>query len=365
VVRLGAFGDVVRTLPAVWALRRHLPETRLAWLVEPGAAPLLERLPWLDEVISFPRPDLERALAEWRGGRLVGRADRFRRALRGRGFDTAVDFHGILKSAVLTRWSGAGRRIGLARPDAREGAATFYNEHLRLGAAPRPRWDRNAALAGVLGACVDDEPIPGLHPEAEAEAEVETEAARRGGHALLHPGSSPSTPYKRYPVEHLARVARQLAAELGAPCAVSCGADTEERAAAAALVAAAGGAARLAETGGAVGRLIGELASARVVVSGDTGPLHLASLVGTPVVQILGPTDPIQNEPWPGTPWARAHLPLPCSPCRRGCAEAPCLALLPPADVIAATHRVLAESARGVSSRRSPAPQSDWAMAAL
>jgi ADP-heptose:LPS heptosyltransferase len=92
--------------------------------------------------------------------------------------------------------------------------------------------------------------------------------------------------------------------------------------------------------------LIDVLAEARVCVGGDTGPLHLASLLGTPVVQILGPTHPVQNEPWPGTPSARAHLPLPCSPCRRGCDAAPCMQQLPASDVIVAARRVLAESSR-------------------
>ncbi len=334
VVRLGAFGDVVRTLPAAFALRRRLPGARLAWLVEPGSAPLLERLPWLDEVLVFPRSELEAALARWRAGALLGRGLDVRRTLRDRGFDCVVDFHGILKSGVLTRCTGAGRRVGLAPAHVREGAAFFYTEHVRPPVDPCSRWARNAALAAQLGASVDATPIPGLAPSDTAQP--------RGRHAVLHPGSSAGTPHKRYPVQRFAEVARVLARELGAPCVVTCGPDPVERARARALVERAGDAAQVAETGGDVGALISQLSSARVVVSGDTGPLHLASLLGTPVVQILGPTHPVQNEPWPHTPWARAHLPLPCSPCRRGCDAAPCMELLPVADIVDAARRALA-----------------------
>ncbi len=344
-MRLGAFGDVVRTLPAAFALRRHLPEAHLAWLVEPASAALLERLPWLDEVIVFPRAELEAALAGMRVGALVGGVRGARQRLRGRAFDCVVDFHGILKSGVLARFTGAPRRIGLTSPAAREGAARFYTEHVRPAEEPCSRFARNAALASALGAEVDARPIPGLVDEQVAP----------GAHALLHPGSSPGTPYKRWPIDRWAALARTLAHELGAPCAVTCGAGDAERTHAEALVRKAEGAARLVPTGGDVAALIDALASARVVVSGDTGPLHLASLVGTPVVQILGPTHPVQNEPWAGTPWARAHLPLPCSPCRRGCDEAPCMGLLPVSDVVDAVRRVR-DAVRPVRAESVPQP---------
>lgn len=335
VIRLGAFGDVVRTLPAAFALRRRHPDATLSWLVEPGAEALLARLPWLDEVRVFPRAELEALVASRSATGLLRRVGRVRRELGDASYDSVIDFHGILKSGVLARLTGAARRIGLAAPHAREGAAAFYTERVRLGEEPCTRWDRNAALAARLDARVDAAPIPGL---------VRAPAPARGAHALLHPGSSPGTPHKRYPIDRFAEVARGLAHELGVPCVVTCGADPEDRATARTLVARARDAARLVETGGEVDVLLAELASARLVVSGDTGPLHLASLCGAPVVQILGPTHPVQNEPWPHGPWARAHLPLPCSPCRRGCAAAPCMAQLPVADVLGAARRVLAAS---------------------
>jgi ADP-heptose:LPS heptosyltransferase len=354
IVRLGAFGDVVRTLPAAWALRRRHPESHLAWLVEPASAPLLRRLPWLDDVIEFPRPLLSAALAGRRAGELLRATREVRRGLREHGADCVVDFHGILKSGVLTRWTGAARRVGLGAPHAREGASFFYTERVPLASEPLPRWTRNAALAAHLGARVNDTEVPGLRRPRASDAEL--------GPAVIHAGSSRGTPYKRYPIEQLAVVARELAGMTGVACRVTAGADPEERAQAKALVEQAGGAAVGVETGHDVDALIDELAGARLCVGGDTGPLHLASLLGTPVVQIMGPTHPVQNEPWPGTPWARAHLPLPCSPCRNGCSEAPCLGMLPVADVLAAVRRVWAQAELGAWPARQAAPGPAHAM---
>jgi ADP-heptose:LPS heptosyltransferase len=95
-------------------------------------------------------------------------------------------------------------------------------------------------------------------------------------------------------------------------------------------VEASGGAARLAPPTSGFEDLAASLEAARLFVGGDSGPLHVASLVGTPVVQILGPTHPVENRPWAATPWRRVCIPVACSPCRRGCAAAHCLRVIPP-----------------------------------
>jgi ADP-heptose:LPS heptosyltransferase len=80
---------------------------------------------------------------------------------------------------------------------------------------------------------------------------------------------------------------------------------------------------------------------ARLFVGGDSGPLHIASLVGTPVVQIVGPTDPVENEPSSFSPWRRVRVPLACSPCRRGCAAVTCMKVIPHETVVEAALELL------------------------
>ena len=163
-----------------------------------------------------------------------------------------------------------------------------------------------------------------------------------GDFAVLHAGSSPATPYKRYPALQLAAVARELWSREQLPSLVTSGPDPEERALARRVVAASGGAARLAPDTTDLSELALLLAQARVAVGGDTGPLHLASLVGTPVVQLLGPTDPVENAPWRETASRQLRVPIACSPCRRGCPEATCMQRIAPAAVAEAAQELIA-----------------------
>jgi len=330
----------VRTLPAASRLRSAWPAAHLAWLVEPPAAPLLASQPWLDEVIVFPRERLARAAARGRGLEVARTLRDLVRALRARRFDLAVDFHGLARSALLARACGAPRRAGYARPAGRELSWLLATDRLRLPRRRLSRFARNDALVRFLGVPDDRRPQP-LHVDPSHQARI---AAALPGPApvVLHPGTSARTPHKRWRPEGYAAVARALSAD-GVPCVVSFG--PGERAAASAVVRASGGAARLAPETRDLPDLAALLGAARLLVGADTGPLHLASLAGTPVVQLQGPTDPVENEPWEGTPWRRVRVPVACSPCRRGCAAAPCMRILPEDAVVAAARELLAEGA--------------------
>ncbi len=341
-LRLGAVGDVVRTLPAASALRDHYADAHLAWLVEPGAQSLLEAVPWIDEVLVFPRAEL-RERAE--RGDLRGVAALFRRflqALRGGRFDTVVDFHAILKSGVLAKLSGAPRRVSYAPPFSREGAYWFATHRARLGSGKRSRFERNLGLVRYLG--IGDEPRPRPF---EVDAIAKREAWRSLGLTsgerppiVLHPGTSPGASHKRYTVPGYAEVARRLA-DRDVASIVTWGPAPGEREFAEAIVASADGAATLAPATPSLVSLAALLACSRAYVGSDTGPMHLASLVGTPVVQLMGPTDPVENEPFAGTPWRRVRVQIACNPCRRGCSAAPCMGLIQPIDVVRETLALL------------------------
>ena len=133
IIRLSALGDVVMASGLIPALRAVAPDAHLAWLVEPAGAPLLRHNPRLDEVIVLPRPEWE---ALWRARRplaLLRSVWRFRRALRERRFDWALDAQGLLKSAWCAWWSGAPRRVSLI---GREGSHRLATE--RVIPAPEP-----------------------------------------------------------------------------------------------------------------------------------------------------------------------------------------------------------------------------------
>jgi len=321
VVRLGAVGDVVRTLPAVTCLRGAYPGAHIAWLVEAPAASVVQGQPCVDEVIVFPREELVASLSRGRLRRLTSELARFLGILRGRRFDLVVDFHSLLRSSVLARLSGARRRIGYARPVGRE--LSF------LLATDRAAIDMPPAARPLLVSALD---------RARMAAQIALDAP-----VVLHPGSSAATEYKRWAPEAFAAVARSLSEKDGIPSIVTMGPCSEDLELARAVVEASEGAAKLAPETPTLRNLAAMLAVSRLCVAGDTGPLHVASLVGTPVVQLQGPTHPVENAPYTGTPWRTVRMELACSPCRRGCAAATCMRLIQPDAVLEAVRELLAE----------------------
>ncbi len=339
VIRLGAVGDVVRTLPAVRALRAAHGGAHIAWLVEPPAAGAVELLDGVDEIVVFPRGELVALLRRGRwlaaGRRLAGVA----RVLRARRFDLCLDFHSILRSAVLARLSGATRRVGLAPPFGRELSWLLATDRAVLFPRRTSRFARNAGLLAYCGV----DPAPAALPLPAPPPEPVRAALPRGCVAI-HPGSSAGTPHKRYAPADFARVARELHERDGVVSVVTCGPAPEDRALAESVARASGGAARVAPATPALRDLAALFASCRAVIGADTGPLQLAAALGTPVVQIVGPTDPVENAPHPSAPARQVSVGLPCSPCRRGCAAAPCMRV-PPGEVAAAARALLRRGA--------------------
>jgi ADP-heptose:LPS heptosyltransferase len=245
VLRLGAMGDVVRTLPAAKLLREVYPTACITWLVEPASASLLEAQPWLDEVLVFPRPLLRESLRRGHLGRASRDLRGFLRALRSKRFDLVVDFHSILKSGLLSLASGGRRRVAYARPFGREAAWLFATDLARLEPRRMSRFERNLGLVRFLGidASADGRP---LRVDGDAGASTLAALGVTIAPVVIHPGTSDATPHKRYAAKGFAAVARSLAEDPGIPTIVTAGPAESDREAAEAVVSAAEGAARLA-----------------------------------------------------------------------------------------------------------------------
>lgn len=284
VVRLGSLGDIVHTLPAVAALRRAHPGARLEWIVEAKWAPLLLGNPDVDEVIRFDRA----GLAGWRRAAARLRAGRY---------SLAVDFQGLYKSALLARLSGARERIGFARGHAREAGAAMFYTHRVAPQAARHVVERNLALAAAAGAAPGEVNFPlRVAPEAESWLEAQLAANRIRDYFVLSPGGGWRS--KLWPAERYGHLHRRLASDPrggGWRGVVNFGPGERALAEAARLVA---GEPQPLVVPLELPQLVALLARARLVVSADTGPLHLAAALGTPVVGLYGPTSPERNGPW-------------------------------------------------------------------
>lgn len=350
-IRLGALGDVVRTLPAVKALRTLYPASHLAWLVEPAAASAIAAAGCVDEMLVFPRGELVDAIRRGDVRRLarIGRA--FLGRLRARRFELVLDFHGIAKSGLLARLSGAPLRLGHRRGVAREASQLFTNRHAELPRAHVSRYERNAALVRAAGATppglmpvrIPDGPLLSPSPGAQARLAARlAECGREGatGFVLIHPGSSSKAGHKRYAPAAWSAVANRLV-EAGHEVWITAGSAASERALAADVLAGSDARVVAAPETPELDDLLALLARAGVFAACDSGPLHAASLCGVPVVQLLGPTDPVHNEPASASPWRRIHVPLPCSPCRRGCADPACMRAIAPERVVEAIRSLV------------------------
>lgn len=271
VVRLSALGDVIHAIPAVSLLRDAMPGLPIGWAVE---APYRELVDIVARVRAIPA-----SLKRWSRSPLASRRDiaSFRRSIRGYG--TAIDFQGLLKSAVIARASGAKLRYGFNRDAIREKAALlFLNRPVAVDRSQHVvEW--NIALARAIA---PHAAVPAIDFSPFAEDSSGRLEATRGAIVLL-PGAG--RPDKLWPVERF----REIAGRFGDRVLVLWGPGEEDLARAIR--------ARMAPPT-TLRELAFALKHAAVVVGSDTGPLHLAAALGTKVVGLYGPTNPRRNGPF-------------------------------------------------------------------
>ena len=281
VVRLSSLGDIVHTLPGVAALRAVAPDAQIDWLVARTWAPILEGCPVANRLILFDQAPASGVV-------------RTVRDLRANDYDTAVDFQGLYKSALLTLFSGAARRVGFDRLSAREpGAAIFYNDRVRAGGPHRVQ--KNLSLSERLGSPALAEPKFPFRVGDAAKYSVRERLAALGtaNYWVALPGGGWAG--KLWPAERYGELCLEVERRFGFRALLIGGAGEEKLAQAAISAAKAAAPIRFPTT---LPELMAVLAEARFVVGGDTGPLHLAAALGVPVVGLYGPTDAAQTGPY-------------------------------------------------------------------
>ena len=279
IVRLGALGDVVHAIPAAAAIRAALPEARIDWLVEAKHRPIVDLVTAVDGVVTLEG----RTIRAW--------ADIVSRLRRAR-YDVALDLQGLMKSAILARASGASRVAGFSIWHLREkGARPFYSETGPAEGADHVI-QKNLQLLRVVGIETSEVEFPIADVSSAAADAVRTElgAAR---YALINPGAA--WPNKQWPAARYGEVAAFLRDIRNLPSIVLWGPGEESLARS--VIEASHGAARQAPRT-SIADLVALARGASLVVSGDTGPLHIAAAVGTPAVAVFGPTNPARNGPW-------------------------------------------------------------------
>ncbi|HEX6884415.1 MAG TPA: glycosyltransferase family 9 protein [Planctomycetota bacterium] len=329
-VRLGAIGDVTNALVFAAALKEARPDVFVGWAVHPLAQPLVEGHPCVDRVHP------------WRRGGGLSEFARLVREIRGERYDVAVDLQRIQKSAWLARLAGAPRVLGYDRARTKELSWLLTRERLDARGATRHMVEHYLEFARHLGAPARA-PRHLLPPDAEAEAWAAHLVDGLGGAPVLV-NLGASKPANRWAPERFGALARALADDGRAVCFTG---GPGDRAAAERARAAAGAGPRDLVGATSLRQLVALARRARLFVGCDTGPMHLAAAVGTPVVALFGPADPARTGPF-----GPAHLVLrehpPCAPCGRKTCNQPrhaCMEDLTVERVLAAVRERLASGA--------------------
>ncbi len=334
-VRLGAVGDVIHTLPLASAIRDAFPLSKIFWAVAPGPSVLLEGNPDINQVVVVDSKS-------WTRGGVLKIPSELRRTftiLKRLGAGVAIDAQGLIKSGVIAWASGAEMRIGFEQRACREGLNVVFTTHwAKAIEGPHHVIEKNLSLLEPLGV---SRPVDGgirfpLPEQAGEGEEAEAWLRREGllsGHPLLimHPGAGWET--KRWEAGRYAALGDAWAEISGGRTLLTWGPGEEEEARRVAATMRSGAA--LAPPTG-IRQLMALIRRADVFAGGDTGPLHLAAALGVRCLALIGPTEPWRNGPW-GEGHAVLHHRLACSGCYgRTCPDIECL------DLIGADEAILA-----------------------
>ncbi len=348
VLRLSAVGDVIRTLPAVKALKEHTPSSSITWIVEEPSRAFLESQPEVDEVILFPRKRWTKGIKSLRGiWGTIGEMRGFVKNLRRRKFDVVLDFHGILKSGVLSFLSGSPKRIGYDRRSTKEGNFLFSNVKVKLLKERTSRFERNLALLRGMGLELKKLKYS-LHIPPEDRKYVASffkasSASLNRPLIAIHPGTSPKAFFKRWMPDQYAQLANRLVRELNASVLFTWG--DEELEWVEGVRKQMKEPSLLAPKTESLTQLGEVYRNCDLYIGGDTGPMHIASLMGIPAVVIYGPTDPIENEPFGNHIKVRKEVG--CNPCHEySCKRLVCIKAISADEVFKATKEILGILAR-------------------
>lgn len=280
VVRLGSLGDIVHTFPAAAALRESFPKADIVWLTHPRWKALVESSALVSEIWEVET----RSLASVRD--ILAR-------IRNKKFTAAIDYQGLWKSAALPFLGSVPCRIGFSSHSVREfGVPVLYTERVR--STKTHIADQNGELSRRAGA-QNSVALVSLRVPLEFNDGIRAllEENNIDTYVVLSPGGGWGS--KCWPAGRYGELCRRISASLGLRCIINYGPGEEELLSA---VKAASGASAPLTYNGTLRALMALLRTARCVVGGDTGPVHLAVALGTPVVALFGPTDPARNGPY-------------------------------------------------------------------
>ena len=287
IIKMSSLGDIIHALPSLYVLRKAYPDAKITWAVHPAFAGILPGKPWLDDIYLVDRKRINKP-SYWL---------QVRRDLHARHFDLVIDLQMIAKSGLISFLSGGETRIGYN--DAREGSFLFSKP------VPGPHKHSDHIIEQLLdvmrylGCPVDtiEFPLRNFDHEMETVSALLHSHGVHGSYVVLIPGTRGD--YKKWPIEYWGELAKKLADDQ--ITTVIAGAKGEMD---------MGKAIKKISPSPYTVNLMGEtnlleLAAlekmAALHISCDTGPLHIANAVHTPIIALFGPTPYDRNGPYGNT----------------------------------------------------------------
>jgi len=322
----------VQALPVLRLIKRHLPRSEIHWWIDSNLAPLLDGDPDLAGIVPFNRREAA-SPRQW------GEIWRSVRWMRDQSFDWVIDLQSLMRSGVFAWLANGSLSVGMDEP--REGARGFYDLIVRRPSYHTHAVDWYLGALPLLGVPLNWD-FAWMPARPEIGFAVREKWPVQGSRwMILQPGARWLN--KRWPAEHFAEVTRRLASSHGEFRFAVLGGQ-EDRALGGIIAGAAAG--RCLDLTGKLSlpEMVEWIRLADLMITNDTGPMHVAAALGRPVVALFGPTDPRRTGPY----WQLDHVlqqELPCLPCMSSrCRYAKpfeCLRSLPPSAVVAAVEQRL------------------------
>ncbi len=315
IVRLSAIGDVIHALPVLDALRRARPDLRIGWIVEELSAPLLDEHPQIDKLYVVPKK-------RWRGRFLrkyLSEIRPFYAQIKQDGWDAAIDLQGLTKSGLAAWWSGAPVRVGYGDSDGREINKLFTTVKVVPPNTAIHVVERNLALLRGLGIEPDMKAVGTLGFASSERDRIRAclvEAGWNGSDRLLAINPGAGWISKQYPSKHLADAAARLHYDRNWLPLIFWGPREEPLRDQIAEHLKARGVPHLVAPPTSVRELAVLISVCEAYIGGDTGPTHLAGMLGLKTVAVFGASDGARNRPWPVESAALVQRgDLDCVPC--------------------------------------------------
>lgn len=325
IVKPSSLGDIIHSLPVLYALKKRYPSADIHWVIAKGFEGILEGHPLIRKLWVIDKDTWKRVR---RVHSSVSEIRRLAAGLRNERYDCVVDLQGLLRSAVIAKLTGSQLRIGFS--DAREGAWIFYNRTV-TGGKDIHAVDRYLKIAAALGCDITDVRFP--LPPPKPPAEVPVPGLIPGMYVVMAPGARGAP--KRWPAGRFGEVAAALPLRtivIGSRGDAALGREVE---------AASGGKALSIAGKTGLPALVEVIRQSSLMVCNDTGPMHIAAALGVPVVALFGPTNPAQTGPY-GTLQRVIRAGSPCAPCyRKGCKTMECMTMIKVKEVQKAVNELL------------------------